>query len=161
LPIIAILILTLFAVFPSFRFGGFGGDLGWVALTISVILIVQSFMKTWRTSRNDTQLEVKQRISSWRALHVSLSVLVTVFAGVHGIVFLWAIGSFFYGYLAGVAAFALLLVLGLSGIVLEKKRGSRSFRRLNYIHLGLTVIVLWFAVIHVIISTPAFTALRL
>jgi hypothetical protein len=159
----------VFAIFPRFRFSGFGGDLGWVALTISVILIIQSFMKTWRPShgrtptrsRNDPQLEVRQRISSWRALHVSLSVLVTVFAGVHGIVFLWAIGSFFYGYLAGVAAFALLLVLGLSGIVLEKNRGSRSFRRLNHIHLGLTVIVLWFAVIHVVTSTTAFTALRL
>ncbi len=85
----------------------------------------------------------------------------TVFAGVHGIVFLWTIGSFFHGYLAGVAAFALLLVLGLSGIVLEKKRGGRSFRLLNYLHLGLTVIVLWLAVIHVLTSTPTFTVLRL
>jgi len=166
---ITILIVTMFAIFSRFRFGGFGGDLGWVALTISVILIVQSFTKTWRTSnrraltrcRNDPQLEVREQISSWRALHVSLSVLMTVFAGFHGVVFLWAIGSFFHGYLAGVATFALLLVLGLSGIVLERKRGGRSFRRLNYIHLGLTVIVLWLAVIHVLTSTPAFTVLRL
>jgi len=85
---------------------------------------------------------------------------VTIFAGVHGIVFLWTIGSFFYGYLVGVAAFALLLVLALSGIVLEKKRGGRSFRLLNYLHLGLTVIVLWLAVIHVLTSTPAFMVLR-
>jgi len=94
-------------------------------------------------------------------LHVILSVLVTAFAGLHGIVFLWAIGSFFYGYLAGVAAFALLLVLGLSGIALERKRGDRTFRRLNYIHLGLTVIVLWLAVIHVLTSTSTFAVLRL
>ncbi len=93
-------------------------------------------------------------------MHVSLSVLVTVFAGFHGVVFLWTISSFFYGYLAGVAAFALLLVLGLSGIVLERKRGGRSFRRLNYFHLGSTVIDLWFAVIHVVTSTPAFAVLR-
>jgi len=166
---IAIAIAILFAILPRYWFGGFGGDLGWIALTISVILIIQSFMKTWTTShgravlrsQNDPQLELREQISSWRALHVSLSVLMTVFAGLHGIVFFWAIGSFFYGYLAGVAAFALLLVLGLSGIALERKRGDRTFRRLNYIHLGLTVFVLWLAVIHVLTSTSTFAVLRL
>jgi len=166
---IAIAIAILFAILPRYWFGGFGGDLGWITLTISVILIIQSFMKTWTTShgravlrsQNDPQLELREQISSWRALHVSLSVLMTVFAGLHGIVFFWAIGSFFYGYLAGVAAFALLLVLGLSGIALERKRGDRTFRRLNYIHLGLTVFVLWLAVIHVLTSTSTFAVLRL
>jgi hypothetical protein len=169
LLVIAILIVTLFVIFPRFWFGGFGGGLGWIALSISVVLIVQSFMKTWTTphgraltrSHNDLQVELREQISTWRALHVILSVLVTVFAGLHGIVFLWAIGSFFYGYLAGVAAFALLLVLGLSGIALERKRGDRTFRRLKYIHLGLTVIVLWLAVIHVLTSTSTFAVLRL
>jgi hypothetical protein len=169
LLVIAITIAILLALLPRFWFGGFGGDLGWIALTISVVLIVQSFMKTWTTSRgralmraqNDPQLELREQISSWRALHVSLSVLVTVFAGLHGIVFLWTIGSFFYGYLAGVAAFVLMLLLGLSGIALEKKRGDKIFRRLNYIHLGLTVIVLWLAVIHVLTSTSTFALLRL
>jgi len=169
LPVIAILIVTLFAILPRFWFGGFGGDLGWIALAISVILIVQSFMKTWTTShgraltrsQKDSQLELRGQISTWRALHVSLSILVTVFAGLHGIVFFWAIGSFFYGYLAGVGAFALLLILGLSGIALDRKRGDRTFRRLNYIHLGLTVIVLWLAVIHVLTSTSTFAVFRL
>jgi len=46
LLVIAILIVTLFAILPRFWFGGYGGDLGWIALSISVILIVQSFMKT-------------------------------------------------------------------------------------------------------------------
>ncbi|HKM76679.1 MAG TPA: hypothetical protein VJZ32_09685 [Candidatus Bathyarchaeia archaeon] len=169
LLVIAILIVTLFAIFPRFWFGGFGGDLGWIALTISVILIVQSFMKTWtrshgralRRSQNHSQLELQEQIRSWRGLHVTLSVLVTAFAGLHGIVFFWAIRSFFYGYLAGVAAFVFLLVLGLSGITLDRKRGDRTFRRLNYIHLALTVIVLWLAVIHVLTSTTTFVFLRL
>ncbi|MGO9646330.1 MAG: hypothetical protein ACLPY5_16475 [Candidatus Bathyarchaeia archaeon] len=169
LAITIVIAIVLFAILPRYWFGGFGGELGWIALTISVILIIQSFMKTWTTShgravlrsQNDPQLELRKQISSWRALHVSLSVLVTVFAGIHGIVFFWAIGSFYYGYLSGVAAFALLLVLGLSGIALERKRGDRTFRRLNYIHLGLTVIVLWLAVIHVLTSTSTFAILKL
>jgi len=161
LLVVAVTLAILLAVLPRFWFGGVGGDLGWIALTISVILLVQSFVRTWTRSRKDPQVELREQISSWRTVHVGLSVLVTVFAGLHGILFFWVIGSFFYGYFAGVAAFAALLVLGLSGIALDRKRGDRAFRRLNYIHLGLTVIVLWLAVIHVLTSTPTFAVLRL
>jgi len=125
-------------------------------------------MKTWAAShgrivrsQGNPELELRGQIRSWRAWHVSLSVLVTVFAGLHGIVLFWTIESFFYGYLVGVVAFILLLALGLSGIALEKKRGDRTFRRLNYIHLGLTVIVLWATMIHVLTSTSTFSILGL
>jgi len=138
--------------------------LGWGALAASAVLVIQGFWKAWADKRYMSQLRADAlghegsrvvselytdaRVYGWREMHVALSILVTVFAAIHGIFLLPSITSLFEGTLLGVAGFLVLLVLGLSGIFLESKRKVKAFGSIKKLHLWLMVGALTLAEVH-------------
>lgn len=138
--------------------------LGWGALAASAVLVIQGFWKAWADKRYMAQLRTnalghegsrvvselytESRVYGWREMHVALSILVTVFAAIHGIFLLPSITSLFAGTLLGVAAFLVLLTLGLSGIFLESKRKVKAFGSIKKLHLWLMVGALTLAEVH-------------
>jgi Rieske Fe-S protein len=140
--------------------------LGWGALTASAVLVIQGFWKTWADKRYMSQLRAnaigqdgnrvvsdlytEARVYGWREMHIALSILVTVFAAIHGIFLLPSITSLFPGTLLGVAGFLVLLILGLSGIFLESKRKAKAFGSIKRLHLWLMVGALILAEVHAI-----------
>ena len=138
--------------------------LGWGALAASAVLVIQGFWKAWADKRYMSQLRAnalghegsqvvselytENRVYGWREMHVALSILVTVFAAIHGIFLLPSITYLFAGTMLGVAAFLVLLTLGLSGIFLESKRKVKAFGSIKKLHLWLMVAVLILAEVH-------------
>jgi hypothetical protein len=146
----------------------YANSLGYAAIFIFAALIIQGFWRPWfGTSFRATRSASKQNargakaftkleIHDWLETHLLLSLVLTVFAGVHSIILLPTLDSGFIGYLLGAAAFLLILALGVSGILLENMRGRRSFKTLNRLHLWLTLVALCIAVIHAAASRPGF-----
>ena len=138
--------------------------LGWGALAASAVLVIQGFWKAWADKRYMSQLRADAlghegsrvvselytdaRVYGWREMHVALSILVTVFAAIHGIFLLPSITSLFEGTLLGVAGFLVLLVLGLSGIFLESKRKVKAFGSIKKLHLWLMLGALTLTEVH-------------
>ncbi|MGA3110200.1 MAG: Rieske (2Fe-2S) protein [Candidatus Bathyarchaeia archaeon] len=138
--------------------------LGWGALAASAVLVIQGFWKAWADKRYMAQLRAnapgheggrviselytESRVYGWREMHIALSILVTVFAAIHGIFLLPSITYLFAGTMIGVAAFLVLLTLGLSGIFLESRRKVKAFGSIKKLHLWLMVAVLILAEVH-------------
>jgi len=152
-----------------FRLGyRYANSLGYAAIFIFAALIIQGFWKPWLGIRfRATQSASKQKtrgakayskseIHNWLETHLLLSLFLTVFAGVHSIILFPTLESGFIGYLIGAAAFLFILALGVSGILLETKRGRKCFKTLNRLHLWLTIATLCIAVIHAAASRPGF-----
>ncbi len=95
-----------------------------------------------------SELYTENRVYGWREMHVALSILVTVFAAIHGLFLLSSITYSFAGTLLGIAAFLVLLTLGLSGIFLESKRKMKAFGSIKKLHLWLMVGALILAEVH-------------
>jgi len=166
----AVFFTVIFVQSASFvRLGyKYANSLGYAAILIFAALIVQGFWKPWLGIRfGATRVVSKQKavgakafvkaeIHDWVETHLLLSLFLTVFAGVHSIILFPTLESGFIGYLIGAAAFLLILVLGVSGILLEMRRGRRSFKSLNRLHLLLTILALCVAVIHAATSRPGF-----
>lgn len=92
-------------------------------------------------------------------MHVALSILVTVFAAVHGIFLFPSVTSLFSGTLLGVVGFLVLLILGLSGIFLESKRKVKAFGSIKKLHLWLMVGALTLAEVHAITAASTIAPL--
>jgi len=138
--------------------------LGWGALAASAVLVIQGFWKAWADKRYMSQLRANAlghegsrvvselymdaRVYGWREMHVALSILVTVFAAIHGIFLLPSITSLFAGTLLGVAGFLVLLILGFSGIFLESKRKVKAFGSIKKLHLWLMLGALTLTEVH-------------
>ncbi len=145
----------------------YANSLGYAAIFIFAALIVQGFWKPWlgisfRATRSASKHEAgakafaKLELHDWLETHLMLSLFLTVFAGVHSIILFPPLESGFIGYLIGAAAFLFILALGLSGTLLESRRGHKSFKTLNRLHLLLTIVALCIAVIHAAASRPGF-----
>lgn len=145
----------------------YANSLGYAAIFIFAALILQGFWKPWlgisfRATRSASKRKTgakafaKLEIREWLETHLLLSLFLTVFAGVHSIILFPTLKSGFIGYMIGAAAFLLILALGVSGIFLENRRGHKSFKTLNSLHLWLTIAALCIAVIHAAVSRPGF-----
>ena len=149
--------------------------LGWGALAASAVLVIQGFWKAWADKRYMSQLRANAlghegsrvvselytdaRVYGWREMHVALSILVTVFAAIHGIFLLPSITSLFAGTLLGAAGFLVLLILGFSGIFLESKRKVKAFGSIKKLHLWLMVGALTLAEVHAITAASTIAPL--
>jgi hypothetical protein len=146
----------------------YANSLGYAAIFIFAALIIQGFWKPWlgisfRATRSASKQKAggakafaKLEIHDWLETHLLLSLFLTVFAGVHSIILLPTLESGFIGYVIGAAAFLFILAFGVSGILLESRRGRKSFKTLNRLHLWLTIVALCIAVIHAAASRPGF-----
>jgi len=110
-------------------------------------------------SRVVSELYTDARVYGWREMHVALSILVTVFAAIHGIFLLPSITSLFAGTLLGAAGFLVLLILGFSGIFLESKRKVKAFGSIKKLHLWLMVGALTLAEVHAITAASTIAPL--
>jgi len=143
--------------------------LGYAAIFIFAALIIQGFWKPWlgislRATRyaskrraGGTKAFAKVEVHDWLETHLLLSLVLTVFAGVHSVILFPTLESGFIGYIIGAAAFLFILGLGVSGILLETRRGRKSFKALNRLHLWLTIVALCIAIIHTAASRPGFS----
>jgi len=146
----------------------YANSLGYAAIFVFAALIVQGFWKPWlgirfRAKSSATKQKAggaktfaKLEIHDWLETHLLLSLFLIVFASVHSVILLPTLESGFIGYLIGAAAFLFILALGVSGILLENRRGCKSFKTLNRLHLWLTIVALCVAVIHAAASRPGF-----
>ena len=95
------------------------------------------------------------RVYGWRTAHIALSILLTVIAGVHGILLFPLTYSPTPGILLGIGGLLLLLILGVSGIITEMNRKTKTFSLMKKTHLWLMVISLALIELHAITSDTA------
>jgi Rieske Fe-S protein len=138
--------------------------LGWGGLASAAVLIVQGFWKASRDKQYMTQLRnqaslhqediaseyTESRVHGWRVMHIVLSILVTTMAGLHGILLLPRLEPPTIGVSLGLIGLIALLGLGLSGVVTEANRKTKTFGTMKKAHLWLMVGVLTFAELHAI-----------
>lgn len=150
--------------------------LGWTGLTASALLVVQGFWKASRDKQYMTKLRnraepnsqdngiiaeqyTEARVRGWRTMHIILSILVTALATLHGIFLFQRLASPTGGVLVGAIGFGALLVLGLSGVITETRRKSRTFGLLKKTHLWLMVAALLLIEIHAIAAGSTIASL--
>jgi len=154
---------------PSLLYG-YARVLGWSGLISAAILVVQGFWKAsrdrqymdgLRNSLTNAKHEViakkytEARVYGWRTAHIALSILLTVIAGVHGILLFPLTYSPTPGILLGIGGLLLLLILGVSGIITEMNRKTKTFSLMKKTHLWLMVISLALIELHAITSDTA------
>src|SRR5208282_4397583 len=154
---------------PSLLYG-YARVLGWSGLISAAILVVQGFWKAsrdrqymdgLRNSLTNAKHEViakkytEARVYGWRTAHIALSILLTVIAGVHGILLFPLTYSPTPGILLGIGGLLLLLILGVSGIITEMNRKTKTFSLMKKLHLWLMVISLALIELHAITSDTA------
>jgi hypothetical protein len=165
-----IIFTVLFAQSVAFvRLGyRYANSLGYAAIFIFAALIIHGFWKPWlgirfraatsasKKKAGGAKAFAKLEIHDWLVTHLLLSLFLAVFASVHSLILLPTLKSGFIGYIIGAAAFLFILALGVSGILLESKRGHESFKTLNRLHLWLTIVTLCIVIIHAAASRPGF-----
>src|SRR5208282_1249374 len=154
---------------PSLLYG-YARVLGWSGLISAAVLVVQGFWKAsrdrqymdgLRNSLTNAKHEViakkytEARVYGWRTAHIALSILLTVIAGVHGILLFPLTYSPTPGILLGIGGLLLLLILGVSGIITEMNRKTKTFSLMKKTHLWLMVISLALIELHAITSDTA------
>ncbi|MGO9644361.1 MAG: ubiquinol-cytochrome c reductase iron-sulfur subunit [Candidatus Bathyarchaeia archaeon] len=154
---------------PSLLYG-YARVLGWSGLISAAVLVVQGFWKAsrdrqymdgLRNSLTNAKHEViakkytEARVYGWRTAHIALSILLTVIAGVHGILLFPLTYSPTPGILLGIGGLLLLLILGVSGIITEMNRKTKTFSLMKKAHLWLMVISLALIELHAITSDTA------
>jgi len=127
--------------------------LGWSAIFGVLVLLVQGAWKTkayLNTHVNQRGIGFFERaVNQWGGIHVALSIVITIFAIVHGAFFLQSLLSPSVAIWFGAAAFAVLVVVNLSGLSTELKRKSRQFGRFRGLHITLMLAVLGLTLLHV------------
>lgn len=88
-------------------------------------------------------------IFKWGGMHSAMSIVVTVFLIIHGFLLLPSLLEPSLALWVGAVAFAILLILNLSGLLTESARKSRNFGRHKKTHVWLMLAVLILLVIHV------------
>ncbi len=154
---------------PSLLYG-YARLLGWSGLISAAILVVQGFWKASRDRRymnglrnnlTNAKHEViakkytEARVYGWRTVHIALSILLTVIAGIHGILLFPLTYSPTPGILLGIVGLLLLLILGVSGIITEMNRKTKTFSFMKKMHLWLMVLSLVLIELHAITSDTA------
>jgi len=157
------LVLTYYVLEPEAS--RYAGIIGWSTIAVFLILMIQGFWK-WKSrsgisdeSNVGPRAAYQLRLIKWGSMHSAMSIVVTVFLIIHGILFLPSLFEPSLALWLGAAAFIILLVLNLSGLSTESARKSRSFGRYKKIHVLLMLMVLSLVVIHVE-GTASFLSLR-
>ncbi len=134
----------------------FANLLGWSALILTVVLMVQGFMKSNRNkkrimglSERDSREGLWRRMHEWGGIHIALSLLITAFILIHGAVFIRGLIQPSLILWFGAAAFTALLLSQLIGFITESRRMSRQFGTFKKNHLFLTSTVLVLSIVHV------------
>ncbi len=148
------LMLTFLLVEPQSLMSGYAGVIGWSTITAFLMLMLQGF---WIRkshpkidgSNSNHHSSYQSAIFKWGGMHSALSIVVTVFLVIHGFLFLPSLLEPSLALWLGAVAFAILLVLNLSGLLTESARKSRNFGRHKKIHVWLMLIVLVLIIIHV------------
>jgi len=147
------LVLTYCLVNPGAYPSIYGGELGWSAVVVILVLVIQSFWKTWSLPREleNAKAIVRHRfiVNKWGGLHVSLSIVAFTLVLVHGVVFSLSLSEPSLVIWVGAAAFIALMILNFSGVITESSRPSGAFGRLKRLHLLLMILVIVLAVVHV------------
>ncbi len=148
--------------------------LGWGGLISAAILVVQGFWKASRDRRYMDDLRsnltnakheviakkyTEARVYGWRTVHIALSIILTVIAGIHGILLFPFTYSPTPGILLGIGGLLILLILGVSGIITEMNRKTKTFSIMKKLHLWLMVASLALIELHAITSDTAIAQL--
>ena len=149
------LMLTYLLVEPESLMSGYAGVIGWSTITVFLILMLQGFWirkrhpKTSDESNGSPHTSYQLAIFKWGGMHSAMSIVVTVFLIIHGFLLLPSLLEPSLALWVGAVAFAILLILNLSGLLTESVRKSRNFGRHKKIHVWLMLMVLILLVIHV------------
>jgi len=149
------LMLTYLLVEPESFVSRYAGVIGWSTITVFLILMIQGFWSRKRHSitndESNGNLHTAYQLSlfKWGGMHSAMSIVVTVFLIIHGFLLLPSLFEPSLALWLGAVAFAILLVLNLSGLLTESARKSRNFGRHKKIHVLLMLMVLTLLVIHV------------
>gem|GEM_PF-1200551 len=148
--------------------------LGWGGLISAAILVVQGFWKASRDRRYMDDLRsnltnakheviakkyTEARVYGWRTVHIALSIILTVIAGIHGILLFPFTYSPTPDILLGIGGLLILLILGVSGIITEMNRKTKTFSIMKKLHLWLMVASLALIELHAITSDTAIAQL--
>lgn len=153
------LVLTYYILEPD-NFASHTALIGWSTITVFLILMVQGFWSRNRhlnirgKSQSVPHVSYQLALFKWGGMHSALSIVVTVFLIVHGFLLLPGLFEPSLALWVGAAAFIILLVLNLSGLLTESARKSRSFGVFKKIHVWLMLIVLILVIIHVEGTVP-------
>jgi len=101
-------------------------------------------------------------ITRWGAIHTALAIAVTVLIAIHGVLFLGGLLEFTAPIWIGAAAFIVLVMSNLSGVITESKRKSRAFGPLKTMHVLLVLTVVVLSAIHIeVMLGPSYARLVL
>lgn len=149
------LMLTYLLVEPESLMSGYAGVIGWSTITVFLILMLQGFWIRKRHSKISDESNggphtaYQLAVFKWGGMHSGMSIVVTVFLIIHGFLLLPSLLEPSLALWVGAVAFAILLILNLSGLLTESVRKSRNFGRHKKIHVWLMLMVLILLVIHV------------
>ncbi|MGA2627651.1 MAG: hypothetical protein ABSF63_11435 [Candidatus Bathyarchaeia archaeon] len=157
------LVLTYYILAPGNFASRYAAVIGWSTITVFLILMIQGFWSRKRQSsirgesKSGRNVSYQVALFKWGGMHSALSIVVTVFLIIHGFLFLPGLFEPSLALWVGAVAFAILLVLNLSGLLTESARKSRSFGLFKKIHVWLMLFVLILVVIHVEGAAPYLT----
>ena len=147
------LTLTYLILSPVTSSSGYANVLGWSTVVVFLLLMIQGF---WSRRRHKGLGGEDIRVRSylwtlfeWGGVHTALSIVVTFFLVVHGLLLLQSLYERSVVLWVGALAFLILLLLNLSGLLTEFVRKSRRFGSLRRVHSWLMVLVLILIVVHV------------
>ncbi len=157
------LLLTYLLVEPETFASRYASVIGWSTITVFLILIVQGFWVRKRHSKIIDELNgnahtpYRTALFKWGGMHSAMSIVATVFLIIHGFLFLPSLFEPSLALWLGALAFAILLILNLSGLLTESARKSRNFGRHKKMHVWLMLMVIILIVIHVEGTVPFLT----
>jgi len=131
----------------------YGALLGWSGMIGVLIVMLQGFRKaeTHAVSRgsDNGMHRYDFAINRWGGVHTALSIAVTVFLGIHGLLFYGGLVELSLPLWLGASAFFVLIALNLSGLLTESKRKFREFSSLRTVHVVLMLIVVALSIVHI------------
>ena len=157
------LIFTYYVLEPDTFASRYAGVIGWSTVTVFLILMIQGFWNRKRNPRISNEsnggphTQYQLVLFKWGGMHSALSIVATVFLIIHGFLLLPSLFEPSLALWLGAAAFAILLVLNLSGLLTESARKSRNFGQQKKVHVWLMLMVLTLLIIHVEGTVPSLT----
>jgi len=155
LAAIIALLISFYVLDPAAFELRYASLLGWSATVGILILVVQGFWKTkayfsYFADRLDSGVGSYERaVNQWGGVHVALSIVITIFAVIHGAFFLPSLVYPSVAIWLGAVAFVVLIGVNMSGLLTESRRKSLQFGGFKRLHATLMLTVLALILIHV------------
>ena len=118
----------------------------------ALLILVQGFRTVEKQSCSHSSSGVAHyefAITRWGGIHTALAIAVTVLIAIHGVLFLGGLLEFITPLWIGAAAFIVLVISNLSGVITESKRKSRAFGPLKTMHVLLVLAVIVLSATHI------------